>query len=116
MSGASCAPAQCVNVSAGGAAPVCSNQMAGVAQGLLEEKMGAGLKDISVAAGQLKYYFQVDTRYVMKKIGLLLFPFIPGVSPQPSPAHAEPCCSSLPRVYWRVVSCIFFVCGRRGAW
>lgn len=55
-----------------------SNQMAGVAQGLLEEKMGAGLKDISVAAGQLKYYFQVDTRYVMKKIGLLLFPFIPG--------------------------------------
>jgi len=52
--------------------------MAGVAQGLMEEKLGAGLKDISVAAGQLKYYFQVDTRYVMKKTGLLLFPFIPG--------------------------------------
>ena len=28
-----------------------------------------------VSIGQLKYYFAVDTSYVAKKLGVLLFPF-----------------------------------------
>ena len=33
-----------------------------------------------VGTGGLKHYFQVDTQYVLKKLRILLFPFVPGVS------------------------------------
>lgn len=33
-----------------------------------------------VAVSRLKYYFAVDTKYVMSKLGLLFFPFIHSVS------------------------------------
>eukprot|EP00042_Codosiga_hollandica_P030242 m.174571 g.174571 ORF g.174571 m.174571 type:complete len:78 (-) comp53308_c0_seq2:862-1095(-) len=35
----------------------------------------------SVNVGQLKYYFTVDTAYVLKKLKLLLFPFNVSVWP-----------------------------------
>jgi len=34
-----------------------------------------------VSVSKLKYYFAVDTAYVMKKLGLLFFPFVHKVSP-----------------------------------
>ena len=46
-----------------------------------QEFMGKGQEQIKenlekyVSIGQLKYYFAVDTSYVGKKLGLLLFPF-----------------------------------------
>ena len=32
-----------------------------------------------VNAGQLQYYFKVDTAYVRRRLGLLLFPVLPAV-------------------------------------
>ncbi len=46
-----------------------------------QDIMGKGGEEIKknldkyVSIGQLKYYFAVDTAYVLKKLGLLLFPF-----------------------------------------
>lgn len=33
-----------------------------------------------IPVSRLKYYFAVDTRYVLKKLGLLFFPFVHSVS------------------------------------
>merc|ERR1719273_788456 len=55
--------------------------MAGMATGMATQflsQSGVELKknlDKYVSIGQLKYYFAVDTSYVAKKLGVLLFPF-----------------------------------------
>ena len=53
----------------------------GMAMQYGQDFMGRGGEEIKknldkyVSIGQLKYYFAVDTLYVAKKIGVLLFPF-----------------------------------------
>ena len=53
----------------------------GMAMQYGQDFMGRGGEEIKknldkyVSIGQLKYYFAVDTSYVAKKIGVLLFPF-----------------------------------------
>ena len=55
--------------------------MAGMATGMATQFLSqSGVEipknlDKYVSIGQLKYYFAVDTSYVAKKIGVLLFPF-----------------------------------------
>ena len=55
--------------------------VSGMAMQYGQDMMGRGQEEIKknldkyVSIGQLKYYFAVDTSYVAKKIGVLLFPF-----------------------------------------
>merc|ERR1712113_1163380 len=56
--------------------------MTGMAMQYGNELMGRGGEEFKknldkyVSIGQLKYYFAVDTSYVAKKLGVLLFPFM----------------------------------------
>ena len=56
--------------------------MTGMAMQYGNELMGRGGEEFKknldkyVSIGQLKYYFAVDTSYVTKKLGVLLFPFM----------------------------------------
>ena len=62
----------------GGAEQLMSNP---VVTGMATEYMSKGQEEIKknldkyISIGQLKYYFAVDTNYVGKKLGILLFPF-----------------------------------------
>lgn len=55
--------------------------MTGMAMQYGQDFMGRGGEEIKknldkyVSIGQLKYYFAVDTSYVARKLGVLLFPF-----------------------------------------
>jgi len=62
----------------GGAEHLISNPMvAGIANQQFEKGREEIKKNLDkyISIGQLKYYFAVDTNYVGKKLGLLLFPF-----------------------------------------
>jgi len=70
------------NSATGGLENLIGNPMvSGMAMQYGQDMMGRGQEEIKknldkyVSIGQLKYYFAVDTSYVAKKIGLLLFPF-----------------------------------------
>ena len=70
------------NSATGGLENLLGNPMvSGMAMQYGQDMMGRGQEEIKknldkyVSIGQLKYYFAVDTSYVAKKIGVLLFPF-----------------------------------------
>jgi len=70
------------NSATGGLENLIGNPMvSGMAMQYGQDMMGRGQEEIKknldkyVSIGQLKYYFAVDTSYVAKKIGVLLFPF-----------------------------------------
>lgn len=52
--------------------PLVSNVMKEYGKNIIESAGGQMLGQV----GGLKYYFAVDTRYVMKKLKLILFPFL----------------------------------------
>ena len=58
-----------------------NNPMYGMASSVGQQIMGQYGEETKknlekyVSIGQLKYYFAVDTSYVAKKLGVLLFPF-----------------------------------------
>lgn len=64
-----------------GAAAQMNPVMTDMAMRYGQDMMGKGQEELKknldkyVSIGQLKYYFAVDTTYVAKKLGLLLFPF-----------------------------------------